>query len=339
MNESAKGLIQNIETLGAAALAEIQACADLPGLEELRIRHIGKKSELNTLLRGLKDVSPEERPEVGQVANRVKNDVEWAVAARAKDLESTGQALRLTQETLDVTLPGRPLPKGRLHPLTLVLQEIEDIFISMGFEVASGPDIEDEFHNFEALNMPADHPARDMQDTFYLQGGGVLRTHTSPVQIRAMRSRKPPLAMIAPGKVYRCDADQTHSPMFHQVEGFLIDSNVRFSDLKGVLGQFLRRMMGPDSKVRFRPSYFPFTEPSAEVDILWHAPGREPTWLEVLGAGMIHPRVLEAGGYDPEKVSGFAFGMGAERFAMLKYGLSNINHFYENDLRFLGQFA
>lgn len=308
------------------------------GLEELRIRYLGKKGDLSTIMRQLKDVSPEQRKDVGQVANRVKTDVDWALAARMKSLEASEQSSRIESERVDITLPGRPTPLGRIHPITRIMNEIVDIFTSMGFEVASGPDMEDEFHNFEAVNVPADHPARDMQDTFYLVGGGLLRTHTSPVQIRTMKKQQPPLAIIAPGKVYRCDADQTHSPMFHQVEGLLVDSHVRFSDLKGVLGEFVRRIMGREVEYRFRPSYFPFTEPSAEMDILWKIPGRDPQWLEVLGSGMVHPKVLEAGGYDSNKVTGFAFGLGVERFAMLKYGIPNINHFYENDLRFLRQF-
>jgi phenylalanyl-tRNA synthetase alpha chain len=279
-----------------------------------------------------------ERPLAGKVANEVKQALQDALQARRETLERVERDRRLREETLDVTLPGRPFPGGRLHPLTQGCREIVAIFREMGFEVASGPDLEDEFHNFEALNIPPNHPARDMQDTFYLTGGGVLRTHTSPVQIRAMQRRKPPLAVIAPGRVYRCDADLTHSPMFNQIEGFMVDAKVRMSDLKGTLERLIHRFFGEDRPYRLRPSFFPFTEPSAEVDILWKGRDGRDQWLEVLGAGMIHPVVLENVGYDPAKVSGFAFGLGVERFVMLKHGIQNIRLFTENDLRFLRQF-
>lgn len=338
MTTDEKSLSSEIEELGVAALAEVERSKDLAALEELRLSYLGKKGKFSQLGRKVKDLPVAERPEFGSVTNRVKGEFTAALDERKTQFEGEGLKRRLVEESIDVTLPGRPAYRGHLHPISIVLAEIEDIFISMGFEISTGPDIEDEYHNFEALNIHEDHPARDMHDTFYLEGGGVMRTHTSPVQIRTMRARKPPLAIICPGKVYRCDADSTHSPMFQQVEGLLVDSEIRFSDLKGVLATFLRQMMGDDVEYRLRPSYFPFTEPSAEIDILWKVEGREPAWMEVLGCGMVHPRVLEAGGYDSTKLSGFAFGLGVERFAMLKYSLPSIRAFYENDLRFLGQF-
>lgn len=338
MSEDAKALVAQIETIGATALKDVEACGDAERLEQLRVLHLGRKSELAELMRRVKGVPANDRPQVGKVANEVKTAFNQAVTERKEKFESGARRDQLAGEKIDVTLPGRPADRGHLHPTTLALDEIEGIFTSMGFSVATGPEMEEEYYNFEALNIPADHPARDMHDTFYLKGGGVLRTHTSPVQIRAMRRLKPPLAIIAPGKVYRCDADSTHSPMFHQIEGFLVDSHVRFSDLKGVLALLLRKFFGPKVKFRFRPSYFPFTEPSAEVDVLWQGPGRPEEWIEVLGSGMIHPKVLEAGGYDPARVTGFAFGVGVERFAMLKYGIPNIRLFFENDLRFMRQF-
>lgn len=338
MAEDLKSLVSRVEELGETALGEVGGCATLEELEVVRQRYLGKKGELSQIARQIKDVPTEDRAEFGESTNRVKTALGEAIAQKRENFEEKERATVLETESIDVTLPGRPATVGHVHPVTSVLNEIEDIFVGMGFKVVTGPDMEDEFHNFEALNIPRDHPARDMHDTFYLEGGGVLRTHTSPVQIRAMRSSEPPLAIIAPGKVYRCDSDTTHSPMFHQVEGFLIDKDIKFSDLKGVLVTFLHRMLGEDVKYRFRPSYFPFTEPSAEVDILWEAPGRDPEWMEVLGSGMIHPKVLEAGGYNPEQVTGFAFGVGVERFAMLKYGIPNIRLFYENDVRFLRQF-
>lgn len=338
MTTDVKSLAARAEEMGKAALAEVEKCADLQGLEQLRVKYLGKKGEFSGLARKVKDIPADERPEFGKVANRIKTEFGDALDARKAQLSEGSRARQLETEKLDVTLPGRPALRGHLHPITSILREIEDIFVSMGFEIESGPDIEDEFHNFEALNIQEDHPARDMHDTFYMKGGGLMRTHTSPVQIRTMRNRQPPLAIICPGRVYRCDADLTHSPMFYQVEGLLVDTKVQFSDLKGVLITFLNRIFGEEMTHRFRPSYFPFTEPSAEVDILWKSEGREPAWLEVLGCGMVHPNVLRSGGFDPEKVSGFAFGLGVERFAMLKYGIPNIRLFYENDLRFLRQF-
>ena len=331
-------LRERIRALGDEARQHIEAAADAAELEQLRVRYLGKKSEFTALMSQVGQLPAEDRPEAGKVCNDVKRRLADALQDRQQFFAEADRRRRLAEERIDVTLPGRPLPTGHLHPLTRGRREILAIFLSMGFEVASGPDMEDEYHNFEALNIPADHPARDMQDTFYLRDGGLLRTHTSPVQIRAMRDRQPPLAVVAPGRVYRCDADMTHSPMFNQIEGFMVDTDIRMSDLKGLLQHLIKRYFGEDRPMRLRPSFFPFTEPSAEVDVLWrNASGREE-WLEVLGAGMIHPVVLENVGYDPSRVSGFAFGLGVERFVMLKYGITNIRHFYENDQRVLRQF-
>jgi phenylalanyl-tRNA synthetase alpha chain len=337
-SKSPPSLIERMRRLGVEGRGEIAAAPDPPALEALRVRCLGKKSELTGLMSQVGLLPAEERPEAGQVSNQVKRELTEAVQQRKDAFAAAERARRLSEERLDVTLPGRPSALGHLHPLTHGRREILAIFREMGFEEAAGPDLEDEFHNFEALNIPANHPARDMHDTFYLRGGGVLRTHTSPVQIRAMRRRQPPLAVVAPGCVYRCDADTTHSPMFNQIEGFLVDRDVRMSDLKGVLQQLIHRYFGKDRPMRLRPSFFPFTEPSAEVDVLWrNAEGKEE-WLEVLGAGMIHPVVLCNVGYDPAQFSGFAFGLGVERFVMLKHGITNIRLFYENDLRLLRQF-
>ena len=337
-DDSLQSLLARMREIGEAGRARIEEAADAQALENLRVACLGKKSELTALMGRMAALSQEERPMAGKVANEVKTLLSEALTQRREVFARAERARRLREETIDVSLPGRPCPRGHLHPITLATREITSIFSEMGFEVASGPDLEDEFHNFEALNIPANHPARDMQDTFYLDGGGVLRTHTSPVQIRAMQVRKPPLAVIAPGRVYRCDADLTHSPMFTQIEGFMVDEDVRMSDLKGVLERLIRRYFGEDRPYRLRPSFFPFTEPSAEVDILWRRDDGREGWLEVLGAGMIHPAVLEKVGYDSRKFTGFAFGLGIERFVMLKYGITNIRLFYENDLRFLRQF-
>lgn len=332
-------LIEQIEAVGTAALQEIQASPDAAGLEKVRQQFLGKKSELSKIRRQLKDVSDAERPKVGEAANRVTATITSALDDRLRIYEASERQSRLASESIDVTLPGRPHPAGRLHPITQIIEEISNVFVAMGFEIATGPDLEEEEYNFDALNIPPDHPSRDMHDTFYLQGGGVLRTHTTPVQVRTMRKRNPPIAIIVPGKVYRCEnADFTHSPVFHQVDGFLIDKNVRMSDLKGVLAEFIRRTLGPKVEYRIRPSYFPFTEPSAELDVFWKSASGEARWMELLGSGMIHPKVLKAGGHDPGKYTGFAFGLGVERFAMMKYDIQGIRPFYENDLRFLKQF-
>ena len=342
----------DLERIRQAALAELERSTDEAAVEELRVRYLGKKGELTAVLRGMRDVPEAERPAMGALVNAVKAEVEAAIDAIRRRLEESRLAKSLAEERIDVTLPGIRFPRGHLHPLTQVLGEIVAIFVAMGFTAEDGPEIEDDYHNFEALNIPQDHPARDMHDTFFVAGDRVLRTHTSPVQIRVMESRKPPLRVVAPGAVFRQDDDVTHSPTFHQVEGFLVDESITFGDLKGVLAEFLRRFFGADTKVRFRPSFFPFTEPSAEVDIgcvICAASGRQPdgspcrickgsTWVEILGSGMIDPNVFRFVGYDPEAFSGFAFGLGVERVAMLKYGISDIRFFYENDLRFLRQF-
>lgn len=339
MPATLKSLIDQIEAIGVAASREIEGASNAAALEELRIKFLGKKSELSRVKRQMKDVPESERPQIGEVANRVSASLGEALTSRLAACQTSEKDSRLAAESIDITLPGRPYPIGHPHPISKIMQEVGDVFVSMGFEIATGPDLEEEFYNFDALNIPAGHPSRDMHDTFYLQGGGVLRTHTTPVQIRMMKKRTPPMAFIAPGKVYRCEnADFTHSPVFHQIDGFLIDKTVRLSDLKGVLVEFLKRTLGPEVQYRFRPSYFPFTEPSAELDIFWKNPGGEPHWMELLGSGMIHPKVLKAGGHDPAKYTGFAFGLGVERFAMIKYGIPGVRLFYENDLRFIGQF-
>jgi phenylalanyl-tRNA synthetase alpha chain len=322
-------------------------------VEQLRVEYLGRKGTLTGLLRGLKDVSAEERPQRGEQLNRLRSFIEERIAARLQALKAHTREKALGEEQIDITLPGSRWARGRIHPLTLVMDEIVDVFLGMGFEIARGPDIEDDYHNFEALNMPKDHPARDMQDTFFVAEDRLLRTHTSPVQIRVMEQRKPPLRIIAPGTVYRRDElDVTHSPTFHQVEGFMVDRRISFSDLKGVLTHFLRQIFSEDTGVRFRPSFFPFTEPSAEVDIrCFHCGGKGliqgaetcricsgSGWIEILGAGMIDPQVFRFVSYDPEKFSGFAFGMGVERIAMLKFGIEDIRLFYQNDMRFLRQF-
>ncbi len=321
-------------------------------IEALRVEYVGRKGKLTIKLRSLKDVPPEERPQLGEQLNRLRVLFEDELESRLRDFKAQKNERILIEEHTDISLPGNRLQRGQLHPITLVLDEITDIFACMGFEIARGPDIEDDYHNFEALNIPKDHPARDMQDTFFVSEELLLRTHTSPVQIRVMENRKPPLQIIVPGAVYRHDDDATHSPVFHQVEGFMVDHHITFGDLKGVLQHLLRQVFREDTPVRFRPSFFPFTEPSAEVDIgclfcagqgqATHGQGcrvcKGTGWLEILGSGMIDPQVFRFVGYDIDKVSGFAFGMGVERIAMLKFGIEDIRQFYQNDLRFLRQF-
>ena len=340
----------DLARLREAALAEIAACRTPAELEAIRVRYLGRKGSLNGVLRGLGTLPAAERPAMGALANEVKDAVGAALAARAGTLGAAELERSLAQDRIDVTLPGREPPRGHVHPLRQVEGEIVQLFVAMGFRVAEGPEIEDDYHNFGALNFEPDHPARDTQDTLFVAAGDgrLLRTHTSPVQIRVMRARQPPLRVIAPGTVYRRDElDPTHSPMFQQVEGFMVDEEVTFAHLKGVLVHFLRRLFGPETGVRFQPTYFPFTEPSAQIDIACTAcSGADPAcrvcrgrgWLEILGAGMIHPNVLRAVGYDPEAVRGFAFGMGTDRIALLRYGLDDLRLFYENDLRFLSQF-
>ncbi len=337
--------------LREAALAEIAACRTGAELEAIRVRLLGRKGSLNAILRGLGSLSAAERPAMGALANEVKDAIVAALSERDGHLSTERLRRSLSEDRIDVTVPGRARPRGRVHPLRQTEQDIVDIFVAMGFRVAEGPEIEDDEHNFGALNFPPDHPARDTQDTMFVAAGddALLRTHTSPVQIRVMRSTPPPFRVIAPGTVYRRDElDPTHSPMFHQVEGFMVAEHVSFADLKGVLVEFLRRFFGPATRARFRPSFFPFTEPSAEVDIACASCAGKPDpacrichgdgWLEILGAGMIHPNVLRAGGLDPEQVQGFAFGMGTDRLTLLRYGLDDLRLLFDNDLRFLGQF-
>jgi len=333
------------------ALARASSVSDLDGLEAVRVAVLGKKGELTRVLRGLSQLPPDERPAIGSAANRVKAAIEEAIAERDRALRASERDARLAGPQLDVTLPPAGQPHGHIHPLSAMMEDICDVLCGMGFEIVEGPEVEDEYHNVEALNIQADHPARDMPDTLFVDGGWVLRTHTSPVQIRTMETRKPPLMIIAPGAVYRHDDDVTHSPMFHQVEGLMVDRGVTFRHLKGVLTTFLRQIFGANLPVRFRASYFPFTEPSAEVDIgcvLCGGSGsstagacrvcKRTGWLEILGCGMVHPAVFEAVGYDPEDFSGFAFGLGVERIAMLKNKIDDIRLLYGNDLRFLEQF-
>ncbi len=321
-----------------AALAAIADAATLDALEAQRVALLGKNGALTAELKALGKLPPEARRARGAEVNAAKGRVADAIADRRRALEQAVLAQRLASETVDVTLPGRDGSQGTLHPLTRTRARITAIFAQLGYSVAEGPEIEDDWHNFEALNFPAHHPARAMHDTFYFGDGRLLRTHTSPVQIRAMQGRQPPVRIIAPGKVYRADSDQTHSPMFHQVEGLLVDESATFADLKGTLSAFANAFFGRDLEMRLRPSYFPFTEPSAEVDIRWDTDSGT-RWLEVLGCGMVHPNVLKNCGIDPERYTGFAFGMGVERLAMLRYGVTDLRAFFENDVRFLRQFA
>jgi phenylalanyl-tRNA synthetase alpha chain len=332
------------ETL-AQALQAIAAATELNQLDQVRVDYLGKKGFFTLQMKELGALDPEQRRSVGQVINTAKNEFQQQLEQKKTALETIALEQRLASESVDVTLPGRGQAVAGLHPVTLTLRRINKIFASVGFNVVEGPEIEDDYHNFGALNIPVHHPARAMHDTFYFDAHTVLRTHTSPVQIRVMESEKPPLKVIAPGRVYRCDSDLTHSPMFHQVEGFLVDTDVSFSDLKGVIYEFLRAFFEKDIQVRFRPSYFPFTEPSAEVDIECVICGGEGCrvcshtgWLEVMGCGMIHPEVFKSVGIDNEQYSGFAFGMGVERLAMLRYGINDLRLFFENDLKFLQQF-
>lgn len=337
--------MQSLVELTHQAEQSINNAQDLTELEQLRVYFLGKKGILTEQLKQLGKLPAEERPQAGQMINQAKQTVQQAIEVRREQLQQARLQAQLNAEQIDVTLPGRGLSSGGLHPVTQTLQRITDLFTQIGFTVEEGPEIEDDYHNFEALNIPAHHPARAMHDTFYFDEHTLLRTHTSPVQIRVMETRKPPLKIIAPGRVYRCDFDATHSPMFHQVEGFMVDTDVSFVELKGILDDFLKRFFERDLKVRFRPSYFPFTEPSAEVDVQCvHCKGKgcrvckQTGWLEVLGCGMIHPNVLDAVGIDNEVYTGFAFGLGVERLAMLRYSVPDLRLFFENDLRFLRQF-
>ncbi|MDT8421208.1 MAG: phenylalanine--tRNA ligase subunit alpha [Desulfuromonadales bacterium] len=336
---------ERLEKLQQDALAALRDAADEKALQDARVRFLGKKGELTEVMKGMRDLAPEERPVVGGLVNAVKEQFESLFAERHELLHQQAINQRLAQERVDVTLPGRKGFAGHKHPVTLVTEEIVALFSRLGFVVEEGPEIEQDFYNFEALNIPKDHPARDMQDTFYISDDLVLRTHTSPVQIRTMLRHQPPVRVIAPGTVYRRDSDLTHSPMFHQIEGFLVDRNITFGDLKGILTHFLKEFFGENLGVRFRPSFFPFTEPSAEVDIacvICSGKGcrvcKGTGWLEILGSGMIDPEVFRSVDYDSTAYSGFAFGMGLERIAMLKYGVNDLRLFFENDLRFLRQF-
>ena len=336
---------QNFDDMLARARESVDSAQTEVSLQEVRVRFLGKKGELTSIMKDMGRLSAEERPVVGALANEAKLTLEELFASRLAELKEREIALRLEKERVDVTLPGRTRFRGSRHPITLVTEEISEIFLSLGFGIAEGPEVEKDFYNFEALNIPKDHPARDMQDTFYVSPEVVLRTHTSPVQIRTMLKHDPPVRVIAPGTVYRRDSDLTHSPMFHQIEGFLVDHHITFGDLKGVLTTFLTQYFGSNIGVRFRPSFFPFTEPSAEVDIQCVICGgkgcrvcKNSGWLEILGSGMIDPEVFKSVNYDPEVYSGFAFGMGLERIAMLKYGVNDLRLFFENDMRFLRQF-
>jgi phenylalanyl-tRNA synthetase alpha chain len=322
-----------------SAAVEVAAADSLGTLDAVRVKYLGKKGALTEQLKSLGKLPAEERPEAGRLINVAKKDLAGAIEQRKAALETARMEEELSRAHIDVTLPGRGCSAGSTHPLSQTMLRIENIFVRWGFEVCDGPEVEDDYHNFEALNIPAHHPARAMHDTFYFGDGSLLRTHTSPVQVRVMQSREPPLRIIAPGRVYRCDYDQTHSPMFHQVEGLLIDEQVTMGDLKGVLETFLREFFQQDNlQMRFRPSYFPFTEPSAEIDIKLESEHGISDWLEVLGCGMVHPKVLSNVGIDAEKFRGFAFGLGVERLAMLRYGVNDLRMFFENDLQFLRQF-
>jgi phenylalanyl-tRNA synthetase alpha chain len=326
--------MQSLSELVKQAESEIAGAADLAALDAVRVKYLGKKGELTARLKGLSALSAEERPAAGQEINKAKKSLQDALNARRDSLQSEALAEKLRADAVDVTLPGRGFGRGGRHPVSRAAVRIEKIFRDAGFGVRTGPEIEDDFHNFTALNIPENHPARAMHDTFYFPGGNLLRTHTSPVQIRSMVEEGVPIRVIAPGRVYRCDSDQTHTPMFHQVEGLVIDRGISFANLKAVLHQFVENYFERKAELRFRASYFPFTEPSAEVDVEWEA-GK---WLEILGCGMVHPNVLENAGIDPEEFTGYAFGMGIERLAMLRYGVSDLRTFFENDLRFLRQF-
>ena len=324
----------NLDHLITESLTDFNACADMPTLENAKAKYLGKTGALTDALKGLGKLSNEERPAAGAAINVVKQAIEAALNTRREVILNAAQATQLAQESIDVTLPARAQSQGGLHPVTLTLQRIEALFHSIGFDVATGPEIETDFYNFTALNIPENHPARAMHDTFYVDEQNVLRTHTSPVQIHYMENKEPPLKIIAPGRVYRVDSDATHSPMFHQVEGLWVDENISFANLKGVVQDFLQKFFERDDlTVRFRPSFFPFTEPSAEMDMSWNG-----GWLEIGGCGMVHPDVFKHVNIDSEKYRGFAFGLGVERLAMLRYGVNDLRHFFNNDLRFLSQF-
>ena len=336
-----------IEAIKTAVMEELAKSEHLQDIQDIRVKFLGKKGELTAIMKEMKNFSKEDRPKVGQLVNTARNAIEEQLKAKLEEVKAKELAAKIESEKIDITLPGRKPVTGHEHPLHQTLRLMEDSFLRMGFSIVEGTDIESDYYNFQCLNLPEDHPARDMQDSMYITDNILLRTHTSGMQARTLQSHKPnePFKIIAPGKVYRCDCDATHSPVFHQMEGMIIDKNIRFSDLKGMLEDFLRDIFGEDTKVRFRASYFPFTEPSAEVDISCVMCGGEGCrvcshtgWLEILGCGMVNPNVLRLNGYDPDVVTGFAFGMGVERIAMLKYGIDDLRLFYENDMRFLNQF-
>ncbi|WP_296920239.1 phenylalanine--tRNA ligase subunit alpha [Megasphaera sp.] len=338
---------EKIEAIKTAVMEELAKSEHLQDIQDIRVKFLGKKGELTAIMKEMKNFSKEERPKVGQLVNTARNAIEEQLKEKLEEVKAKELAAKIESEKIDITLPGRKPVTGHEHPLHQTLRLMEDSFLRMGFSIVEGTDIESDYYNFQCLNLPEDHPARDMQDSMYITDNILLRTHTSGMQARTLQSHKPnePFKIIAPGKVYRCDYDATHSPVFHQMEGMIIDKNIRFSDLKGMLEDFLRDIFGEDTKVRFRASYFPFTEPSAEVDISCVMCGGEGCrvcshtgWLEILGCGMVNPNVLRLNGYDPDVVTGFAFGMGVERIAMLKYGIDDLRLFYENDMRFLNQF-
>jgi phenylalanyl-tRNA synthetase alpha chain len=340
---------QKLKELAQEALSKVASAQDLKELNDIRVSYLGKKGPITEVLRGMGKLSAEERPKIGALANQVRAEIAEQIEKKQKQLEEAAIEKQLKEEAIDVTLPGRPVKNGNAHPLTKIIEEIEDLFISMGYQVAEGQEVETDYYNFEALNLPKDHPARDMQDSFYITEEILLRTHTSPIQARTMEKHKGkgPVKIICPGKVYRRDNDDaTHSHQFTQIEGLVVDENIRMSDLKGTLEVFAKRFFGEDREIRLRPSFFPFTEPSVEMDIsckICHGKGcsvcKGTGWIEILGAGMVHPNVLEMAGFDSKKYTGFAFGMGPERIAMLKYGIDDIRHFYTNDIRFLKQFS
>ncbi|MEG1158861.1 MAG: phenylalanine--tRNA ligase subunit alpha [Acidaminococcaceae bacterium] len=338
---------EKLEALKEQVLSDLKSVDSLDAVKNLKVQYLGKKGALTEILRSMGAVLAEERPKIGQRVNELRSELEGKIAEQLAVMEKAALAKKLANEKVDITLPGRVPQAGHLHPVTLTLREMKKIFMRMGFDVTEGPEIENDYYNFAALNLPQDHPARDMQDTFYITEEFLLRTQTSPVQARTMQklANNTPIRMIAPGTVYRCDYDDTHSPMFHQVEGLVIDKQISLADLKGTLELFCKEMFGSSVQIRLRPSFFPFTEPSAEVDISCVICGgkgcrvcKNSGWLEILGSGMVHPNVLRMSGYDPEQVSGFAFGMGVERIAMLKYGIDDLRLFFENDLRFIRQF-
>ena len=337
---------EQLEAILAKAKEELSAVQSARELGDVRVKYLGKKGELTTIRKGLRDVAPEDRPAMGQLINDVCAQLETALAAQSEEIERKALEAKLAGETLDVTMPGKPLTIGKKHPLNVVLDEFKEIFLGLGFSIAEGPEVELDHYNFEALNIPKDHPARDTQDTFYISDNVVLRTQTSPMQVRTMEKKKPPIRIIAPGRVYRSDAvDATHSPLFHQIEGLVVDKDIRMSDLKGILELFAKKLYGEDTVVRFRPHHFPVTEPSAEMDIQCyrcHGAGcplcKGEGWIEILGCGMVHPKVLEMSGIDSTEYSGYAFGIGLERMVMGRFKIDDIRLFYENDVRFLHQF-